>query len=509
MRKIISLILITLLLFPCIIAKAEYEMPESIRVGLYFGSSSKPQYTVSSSSGFKVTGGGETYITEDESANSVTVIKDSFYHAAIDGKFDSADEAFSAVTLLKENSVPAFFVLDGSGFSVFAGRFNSDDEAEDLKNQISALGFNSKIVSPPPYGVLVLCEDKIWTGSVSSGVRLIPLSFSAKINDKEYRGFFEFYRDEKSDMAAVNVLGTEDYLKGVVPREVSASWHTEAVKAQAIVARTYAVTNMNKFKSYGFNVDDTVSSQVYGGVSSENELTNKAVDETAGKLVMYDSKPAEVFFFSSSGGATENVENVWGGTSRPYLVSVPDTYENAEEASYSSWTVTLSPEQIREKLASLGVDVGEVLDVTIDEQSSAGRSLKTTIHGSEKNHTLTFEKPRNVFGLYSNMFTVTRQGGALPVSYVLSTSGEIKELSPLGLKAQSSNAVSEISSVTAIGANGTKTYEKTSGTGDFIFTGKGWGHGIGMSQWGAKGMAEAGFLCDDIIKHYFVGTEVY
>lgn len=509
MRKIISLILITLLIFPCFSASAEYEMPQNIRVGLYFGSSSKSEYTVFSQNGLKITGGGETYITEDEAAKTVTAKRDNFYHAAIDGKFDTQDEAYSAAVSLKENAIPAFFVLDGSGFSVYAGNFDTEEEAQNLSSQISALGFNSKTVSPSPYGVLIFSSDNVWTGSVSSGVRLLPLAQTIKINDKEYRGFLEFYRDEKSDMAAVNVLGIEDYLKGVVPREVSASWHTEAVKAQAIVARTYAVTNMNKFKSYGFNVDDTVQSQVYGGITSENELSNKAVEETAGKLVMYEGSPAEVFFFSSSGGATENVENVWGGTPRPYLVSVPDTYENPEEASYANWEVVLSPAQIQEKLSNLGVEVGEVLDVTIDELSGAGRSLKTTIHGTLKNHTLTFEKPRNVLGLYSNMFTVSREGGESPKVSVLGANGEKNELSPFGLFAHTAEGILEITSLTVIGENGTKTYEKTSGTGDFIFTGKGWGHGIGMSQWGAKGMAEAGFSCDEIIKHYFVGTEVY
>ena len=508
MRKIISLFILTFFILTFFTAHAEYEMPENIRVGLFFGSSSKTEYSVFSESGLKITGGGETYITEDAASQNVSVIKDSFYHAAIDGKFDTADEAFIAASSLKENSVPAYFVLDGSAFSVYAGKFDTQEEAESLSAQISALGYNAKTVSPSPYGVLITSGDKIWTGSVSSGVRLLPLNSNIKINDKEYRGFLEFYSDEKSDMAAVNVLGIDDYLKGVVPREVSASWHTEAVKAQAIVARTYAVTNMNKFGSYGFNVDSTVSSQVYGGVSSEKEESNKAVDETAKKLVMYDGKPAEVFFFSSSGGATENVENVWGGTPRPYLVSVPDTYENPAEASYANWEVKLSPEEIRQKLANQGVEVGEVSDVTIDELSPAGRSLKTTIHGSEKSHTLTFEKPRNVLGLYSNMFTVSREGGENPLLSILSKDGETKTLSPFGLFAQTFDGISEITSLTAIGADSTKTYEKTSGTGDFIFKGKGWGHGIGMSQNGARGMAQSGFTCEEILTHYFSGTQI-
>lgn len=509
MRKIISLFLIFLLLLTFCTTAFSYELPESIRVGLFYGSGSKSEYTVSAAFGVEITGGGGTYITKDSAATEVTIAKDSFYHGAVDGKFSTADEAWAAVSTLKQNGTEAFFVLDGSGFSVYSGKYETENEANTAAEQISACGFNSRIVSPSHFGVLVLINGSLWTGSVSSGIRIIPLDGNAKIDSKEYRGYYEFYRDEKSDMAAVNVVGIEEYLMGVVPKEVSASWHAEAVKAQAIVARTYAITNMTKFKSYGFNVDNTASSQVYGGVSAEHELSNDAVLKTAGKLVMYEGNPAEVFFFSSSGGMTESVENVWGGTPRPYLVSVEDSYENPIEASYSSWNITLSPEKVAEKLLNAGVDVGEVTDITLDETTAAGRSLKTTVHGTNGSHTLTFEKARTTLGLYSNMFTISREGGENPAVAVL-IGNETKSLSPEGLTVQSVDGKKTLNgSVSVIGSNSSKTYTKTNGTGNFIISGKGWGHGIGMSQWGAKGMAEAGFSAEEIITHYFKGTEVY
>ena len=309
-------------------------------------------------------------------------------------------------------------------------------------------------------------------------------------------------------MAAVKVVDIEDYLKGVVPKEVSALWHTEAVKAQAIVARTYAVTNMNKYKSYGFNVDNTTSSQVYGGAAAEHELSNEAVEATKGQLVVYNGAPAEVFFFSSSGGRTENSENVWGGAAIPYLVSVEDTYEDPNQASYARWEVVLSPQAVADKLTTSGIDLGEITDITIDETSSAGRSLKTTIHGLNGSQAFTYDKIRSVLGLYSTCFTVSREGGMSPNVSILSADGT-KTAEPNGLSVISTNGISSLgNSVTAIGAEYEKIYVKTSGTGNFILSGKGWGHALGMSQWGAKGMADNGFTCDEIIKHYFTGTEV-
>ncbi len=508
MRKIISLILICLLLPLVPLCSFAYEMPQEIRVGLFYASSAKAEYSVFSENGFTITGGGGTYITEDSAAHTLTVKKDTFYHAAVNENFSDASGAFAAASALKAAGLDAFYMLDGKEFSVYVGSFETEQEAVSAQKEIETAGFSAKTVSPISSSVIVYSGNTPWAGSAKSGIRTVPFSSTSKINDKEYRGYFEFYRDEKSDMAAVNVVNIEDYLMGVVPREVSASWPQEAVKAQAIVARTYAVTNMNKFLSYGFNVNDTTQSQVYGGVLSEHELSNAAVLATKGKLVMYNGLPAEVFFFSSSGGMTESVENVWGGAPRDYLVSVSDPYENPAEASYANWTITLSPEDVSKKLSASGIDIGEVTDITVDETSLSGRSLKTTIHGTNGSHTFTYEKIRTALGLYSSLFTVSREGSANPVLSILSASGS--KLSSLdGLSAMSNTGLSIcIGSITAIGESGTKTYESTSGTGNFVLSGKGWGHGIGMSQWGAKGMADAGFTCEQIVKHYFKGTEV-
>ena len=507
MRKIISLLVIfVLMLFP--FKTLAFEVPEQIRVGLFYGSKAKSEYSVTINEGAKITGGGGTFIAEDIAVTSLTAKTDSFFHAVLDTQFETQDEAWECVSLLKENGILAFYMLDGSHFRVYAGLFETEEDAQNTKDTIISLGFDCEIYAPNPLSVVVFSGTNPWVGSVSSGLRIYPLSESFKLGEKEYRGCIEFYRDEKSDMAAVNVLDIDEYLMGVVPKEVSPSWNVEALKAQAIVARTYAVTNLNKFQSYGFNVDDTTQSQVYGGKSAEYDSTNQAVLETSGQYVLYDGKPAEVFFYSSSGGMTENVENVWGGASKPYLVSVPDIYENPDEASHYRWTAEFSPEDIKMKLSASGIDIGDILDMTIDEASLSGRSLKTTIYGTTGTHTSKFSNIRSLLGLYSNCFTISREGGETPTIFILSKDGKTTK-SPDGLSVISKNGKAVLgASVSVLGKDGLKTYAKTNGTGNFVLSGKGYGHGIGMSQWGAKGMADAGFSYKEIITHYFKGTEV-
>ena len=125
------------------------------------------------------------------------------------------------------------------------------------------------------------------------------------IGNSEYRGSARFLHND-SGLTVMNYLDLEDYLKGVVPGEMPSSWPTEALKAQAVCARNYAVTNWNKFQKYGFNLDDTTQSQVYLGVKGEKPETNRAIEETKHIFLTYHGEPATTFFYSSSGGHTES-----------------------------------------------------------------------------------------------------------------------------------------------------------------------------------------------------------
>lgn len=330
-----------------------------------------------------------------------------------------------------------------------------------------------------------------------------PIGGHIKIGNNTYRGFALIKRAE-GGMTVINVVGLEEYLYSVVGKEMSPSWPIEALKAQAVCARTYAVTHLNKYKQYGFDLDDTQLCQVYPGVSSESERTVRAVNETSGQTVHYNGKTVEVFYFSCGGGSTEDSKNVWGGD-LPYLKSVPDPYENPNEATRYTWTTSIARTELEEKLSAKGVGVGAIQYIEIISRAPSGRVTELKIVGSEGERTAKLEGVRTLIGydiLYSQQFTIS--GGLTPVSI----SGAAVQSGMSVLTADGmANTGNEI---TVLGANEQKTYSLNRFYGDsFTFEGRGWGHAVGMSQWGAKAMADQGFSYLDIIKHYFTGVEVY
>lgn len=316
-----------------------------------------------------------------------------------------------------------------------------------------------------------------------SPLTLTPANYgTVLIGGTEYRGSARFLRTSQG-LTVINYVDLEDYLKGVVPGEMPASWHSEALKAQAVCARNYALANWNKFSKYGFNLDDSVQSQVYRGVSAEHPRSNAAVEETQGVFLKYNGQYANTFFYSSSGGRTENSENVWGNPF-PYLVSVDDPYDTSQE-----WIVPYTPEEIKAKLKSKGVNIGDIIDMQIVETSASGRIINLKIIGTNGTHNLKLEEPRSLFNLRSNLFTITKKGTeSTPVTVVTAK----------GLEERTINQP-------ILTATGIITVDVGVPT-EYVLKGTGFGHGVGMSQYGAKGMAEAGYNYEQILTHYFTGT---
>jgi stage II sporulation protein D len=155
-----------------------------------------------------------------------------------------------------------------------------------------------------------------------------PLLFSGgtaqsyvKFNDKPYRGQLEVFANPRGTLTVVNVVTLEDYVRGVVPNELSpeAFPEIEALKAQAVAARTYAIKHRDQFASQGFDILPTTQSQVYGGLASERQLANRAVDETRGLIATYEGQPIDALYTSTCGGRTEDAANIFGGNEVPYL----------------------------------------------------------------------------------------------------------------------------------------------------------------------------------------------
>jgi len=347
----------------------------------------------------------------------------------------------------------------------------------------------------------------VYTYPGSKFPTLYPVSGNIIINGTEYRGGVQFKRINGGALTVINVVNLEQYLYSVVGKEMSPSWNIEALKAQAVCARGFAISNRNKFSKYGFNLDNTTSSQVYQGISKETDSTRRAVDETSGMVLMYDGGIIQSIYCASMGGASANAENVWGGK-YPYLVSVTDPYENPKEATRYSWSITLTADEIKDCLASSKIDIGDITDVKIIEQDNAGYVCELLFEGTKGNHTVKRSSCRTVFGgkLHSQRYTIQSGEQSFENIAVLSSDG-ISRIPSNEAYIKNIGARREMH---VISAEGRKIFagsgNSTRGADEFTFNGNGWGHGVGMSQWGAKAMADSGFSYDEILTFYYTGT---
>ena len=402
----------------CTIALAS-DLPEAVRIGLFYGSSAKETVTVSSAGG--------VYLYDNSFDCLIGTVTDSVTVSA------------------------------GSGGYMISGIGTSESE------------------------ILLLS----------------PVSGKIKVNNKEYRGYIRLARTGNR-MTVVNVVKLEEYLYSVVGREMTPSWHPEALKAQAVCARNYAVKNLNKHSSYGFDLCSSVDCQAYTGTASEDSRVVAAVEATRGEVATYGGKVAELYFFSSDGGTTEDSENVWSADI-PYLTGVVDPYEDTAKSEHGIWSVTFTPGELAQKVTGIGTITG----VEVTEYTPMGSVLSIKVTGTEGEKVFRKEKARTGLGLYSQKYTVTQSGGG--ISLVAVDGSRISG----GEYAMSASGVSALpgGSLSIVSASGVSSVSGGAAT-SFTFTGSGWGHRIGMSQYGAKNMAEQGFTYQEILKFYFKGVEV-
>lgn len=524
---------------------AQVTVPEKVRIGLYYGNLGIPVVNIKSQNGIDV---GfydkENFVLlyQNSSQNDILVRKDGYfvknngqyieykpntqnipsgerigpYHVQIGSMYLDKTVLDKDIAEYRAKNLSVFPVYS-EGWYIWTGLYVSLDEAQQAINTVlkPLLGENSyMVIQPSPQRIQIVAgeEIKLMFESqtnflrIRSGSSVNPTVLN--INGKNYRGEIEIRRYPDSDLTVINVLPLEEYLYGVVPREIGASSPIEAIKAQAVVARNYALKNLKKYSKWGFDMTDTVSDQAYGGYDWERPNSNKAIDETKGKVLMYNGKLASTFYFSTSGGKTEDVRNVWGSEGYPYLISVEDKYEplNAPKAK---WEVTLTAGQIKEKLKSQGYDLGEITTLQPLEFSEAGRVIKLLVKGTNGEKIFEKDKCRSFLGY----------GTLLSQWYRISTDSDVAMIDQSGIVKKTNIGVVKIKTVSGIisacdignkllvkGANEIKEYSVIPTT--YKFTGKGWGHGVGMSQMGAIGMANAGFTYDQILKWYFPGTYI-
>jgi stage II sporulation protein D len=220
----------------------------------------------------------------------------------------------------------------------------------------------------------------------------------------EYRGALVFRADGHGGVQTVNAVGLDDYVRGVVAAEMPSSWAPAALEAQAIAARTYAITAT--VDGRGFGLYDDTRSQMYGGVSAETATSDAAVAATAGEVVTYDGAPAVTYFFASSGGYTESIQNVWAHSPpEPWLRGVPDPYDGAAGNPLHSWRVTLTLAAATAKLHGL-ID-GRLQRIVVTRRGVSPRVITARVVGSRGTTTATGAQLAAAFGLPSTDMSFT------------------------------------------------------------------------------------------------------
>ncbi|MCM8770516.1 MAG: SpoIID/LytB domain-containing protein [Candidatus Omnitrophica bacterium] len=277
---------------------------------------------------------------------------------------------------------------------------------------------------------------------------------SIRINGRRFRGDIILV-NKKSGILAINILNLEDYLKGVLYHEISHYWPMEAIKAQAVVSRTFALyqTIANKDKEFDLTCD--IYSQVYGGRTSERWRTVKAVDKTRGLVIKYEGKILPAYFHATCGGMTEDVANLWN-MDLPPLKGVVCGF--CQKSPHINWHYDLALDELRSILNNkAGYKINLIKDIIVRERSKSGRIMKLEIITDDKKINISAKDFRNLIGphvIRSTNFQI-----------------EIKD-------------------------------------GTVKFQGIGWGHGVGMCQWGAYFMAKKGAHYDEIIKYYYPGVKI-
>ena len=238
----------------------------------------------------------------------------------------------------------------------------------------------------------------------------------------QWRGDFVYRRASDGNITVINYVGLEDYVKGVLPYEIDPDWPAEAQKAQAVCARSFAL-GTSKHTSEGYDLCNTTNCQVYLGANQATAASDAAVDATQGEYLTYNGEPVIGYFFSSDGGATEDAVNVWGGD-YPYLQGKEDPYETYD----SSWSVTLTAEEVRQKLTSAGYSIGTVANVEVTKRTDTDNVNEVTVTDTTgKQVVIQRDDCRTVFGLDSIRYTITPNGSsstsaALPQSTSLKIS---------------------------------------------------------------------------------------
>lgn len=562
-KKITSFILSLIIVLPIlsgfysIDAKAYTPPVENVKIGIYYGSD-----TLSSANLENASGRGEGYefgylddrrafvplgASTQEKEISFLVDKNMYYdsssntyksgdsgdvvvgcyHIQLSTAYETYEEARAAADTF--TSVNAFPKCYYGTYYVCAGDYTSAVEAQEAASGLS-IQQNYTITSGTAgtITVVVTGTDKIlleFDWGNTNYLAANPIGHDDPITwfkGTQYYGAFQYRRLDDGDLTVINVVDIEDYIKCSIPYEMVPSWPIEALKAQAVSARTYLMTNLNKHSSYGFDLCDYAHCQMYSGITRCTDNTDRAVEETAGQYLTYNGALCTTYYSSSTGGATESAQNVWT-VNLPYLVGKVDPYEAyiADDIPGYYWTKQYTGAELTKLLKNKGYSNSNIVNLEVSEFTPSGNVLKVTFT-DDRGKTYSFSKnnSKSVFGLKSQHFNITNNSSSSKANiYVDGSSAYITD----GLNGK--YAIGAGGTVSAMGSSGTiyaitsdgVSAVNTKPSGNVVnsqstvytISGAGNGHNVGLSQYGAYSMAKC-FDMDyvDILTFYYTGTEI-
>ena len=549
-RRFLTFLIAVCVLLPSVVVPADaVEEDPTIRIGLYYGNNAMSSANLEnySGSGYRFGWWNNDYDFVEVGSTGVTTVttmKDKnmylsgglyydtptagsyetigAYHIQMTTVYASYEEAVSAAaTFTSVNAFPAY--INGE-YRVRAGNYSNESDAWAAA---AALGVSDRcsVVGPSTtcYTVTITKTTTIlfeFDYGTRTAFGISPDITGVADPETWFRGYryyggFEYKRLSGDNITVINYVSIHDYVKGVLPYEMGASWPLEALKAQALCAKSYTLCNLGRHASSGFDLCNTTDCQVYHGTSLATANSDLAVDSTYGQFVLYQGQIAQTFYFSCDGGATEDAANVWG-KEVPYLKGVIDPYESVDY----TWSFTFSLSDLTWLVNAKGYSIGNIVDCYVSKTTALGNVYSVTfIDSSGRALNLTREAARSVFYSEtlgntntSQRFTITPnyEGTGTPLS--INGTQTVTELSGIyAINGSGEVGALESDTVTVVTGSGTQniTASATSATPvSFTINGRGLGHNVGMSQWGAYAMAQMGFTYDQILQFYFTGVTI-
>lgn len=288
-----------------------------------------------------------------------------------------------------------------------------------------------------------------------TGLRIEGIEREIRVEKRRYRNAVQILKNPAGSLTVVNEIDVEEYLRGVLPWEANPEWSEEALKAQAVASRTYAIFENLANKDFPFTLSSDVGSQVYAGRNIEKPSTNRAIEKTRGEILTYGGKIFPAYFHSTCGGRTTPAEFQFRVEPHPSLQGVDCPY--CQGSKFYRWKQEFTAEEIQFRLAKKKIFLRRLQTITPDKVDPSGRPRFLVVRHDDGEVTV----PANDFRL------------AVGPDRMRSTRVKI-----------------------------------TPKAGGFIFDGKGWGHGVGLCQFGAKHLAELGYRYQEILRYYYSGSQI-